>query len=108
MPRTQLTYGQLKALNDDISRLQNQSPAFFFFQGSMVEKFRNQNSMALKILESRTTEFINKYVMMDKDMQPMTEIKDGVKVYSFYSDEYRDNYLKALNNFLSQKISIDI
>jgi hypothetical protein len=108
MPRTQVTFGQLKALRDDILFLQNQSPAFYFFNTARVERFNSQNSMALKLLESRLDEFVKKYVKMDADLQPVTEEKDGRKVYCFYSDEYRENYLKALNNFLSQKISLDL
>lgn len=108
MPRTQLSFGQLKALRDDIFRLQNQSPAFYFFNLARVEKFNAQNSMALKVLESRLAEFVTKYVKLNADLQPETEMKDGVQLYCFYSEEYRQKYLGALNNFLSQKISIDI
>lgn len=108
MARTQLTYGQLKALRDDIHRLNNQSPAFFYLFQEKVKRFNSQNSMALKVLESRMDEFIKKYVKIDKDLQPVTEMRDGQQVYCFYSEEYRESYLKAINNFLSQKISVDI
>lgn len=108
MPRTQLTYGQLQQLDDDITRLQNQSPAFYYFFQARVERFRNVNVMALKVLASRLDEFIKKYVKMDKDMQPVTEMKDGKLVYCFYSEEYREKYIKEINHFLSQKISVDI
>lgn len=108
MPRTQLTYAALLSLRDDIIKQQNESPAFYFFNEAKIDRFKSQNSMALKILETRLSEFVKKYVKFDKDMQPMTEMRDGINVYSFYNEEYRQDYLKARNNFLSQKISVDL
>lgn len=108
MPKHQLNYGQLKALRDDILRLQNQSPAFYFFFLPKVERFNAVNSMALKVLESRLDEFVKKYVKFNKDLQPITEIKDGKEVYCFYSDEYKEKYLNALDTFFKQKISVEI
>lgn len=108
MARHQINFRQLKALRDDILRLQQQSPAFYFFFLSRVEKFKSLNSIALNTLESRQDEFIKKYVKQDKDMQPITEERDGQQVYCFYSEEYRQKYLDAQKNFFSQKISIEI
>lgn len=64
--------------------------------------------MALKVLESRLDEFVRKYVKLNADLQPETETKNGKQVYCFYSEEYRQKYLDALNNFFKQKISIDL
>jgi hypothetical protein len=108
MPRIEMTYAKLDALNQDIERLQNQSPAFYYFFLVRVERFRNVNKMALAVIESRTQEFIKKYVKFDKDGEPITEIKDKQEVYCFYSEEGRENYLKAIRNFMSLKISVDL
>lgn len=108
MPRFELTYGQLLALRDDIIRQQQTSAAFFYFNKSRVEKFFNQNQMALKVLKSRMDEYVKKYVKFDADAQPITEEKDGTLVYTFYSEESKEQYKKALNNFMALKISIEL
>lgn len=108
MAKHQVTYGQLKALCEDIMRQQNTSPSFFFFQKNRTERFFAQNTMAIKVLESRMNEFLKKYVKHDENQQPLTEEKDGGRVYSFESDEIKQKYLDAVNNFLSLKISIGL
>lgn len=108
MSRITVTYGQLMALRNDIRKQQNESPAFYYFNKSRTDKFFSLNNMALKVLESRMDEFVKKYVKLDADMQPMTEDVDGQIVYQFYSPDYKEKYLNAVNKFLAIKISIDL
>lgn len=108
MAKLQVTFGQLLALRDDILHQQRTSASFFYFNKTRVEKFFQLNTMALKVLQSRLDEFVQKYVMFDKDQQPITEEKEGRIVYKFYSDEYKEKYQQAVNNFLSGKISIEL
>ena len=89
MSKTQVTYGQLLALRDDILSKQRTSAAFFFFNKTRVDKFFSINTMALKVLQSRLDEYVKKYVMFDKDGQPMKEERDGKEYYRFYSDDYK-------------------
>lgn len=108
MPKQQMTYGQLLALRDDILRLQSQSAAFFYLFKARVDKLFALNTMAFKILESRMDEFVKKYVKHDENNQPCTEQTDRSLLYVFNSDEEKEKYTKALNNFLSLKISIEL
>lgn len=108
MSKIDATYNSLLSLRDDIDRLQNTSPAFYFFQRARCEKFAAQNSMHLKILKSRLDGYVTKYVQHDENQQPITEMRDGVKVYVFPSDAERKNYLDAVNAFLSLKISMEL
>lgn len=108
MSKTQVTYGQLLALRDDINRQQSQSAAFHFFNKTRIDKFFALNSMALKVLQSRMDELVQKYVKFDKDGQPEKEVKDGKEYYCFYSEDYRAKYIEAVNKFLSLRISIEI
>lgn len=108
MAKEQVTFGQLLALRDDILHQQNTSPAFFYFNKARVKKFFSLNTMALKVLQSRLDEMVKKYVMFDKEMQPITEEKDGQHIYKFYSEEGRQQFIEARNNFLNGKISIEL
>jgi len=108
MAKIQVNYGQLLALKTDIEHQQKVSAAFYFFNQSRIQKFYQLNQMALKVMQSRLDEFVTKYVMFDKDQQPVTEERDGQLVYKFYSEEYRQKYIDARNNFLSLKISIEL
>ena len=108
MPKTQVTYGQLLALRDDINRQQSNSAAFYFFNKTKIDLFFARNTMALKVLQSRMDEYVQKYVKFDADGQPVKEMRDGKEYYCFYSEEYRTKYLAAVNKFLDLKISIEI
>ena len=64
--------------------------------------------MPLKILQSRMDEFVKKHVKFDKDAQPITEEKDGKTFYTFYTEEAKQEYIKATNHFLSLPTTIEI
>lgn len=108
MSKTQVTYGQLLALRDDINLQQSKSAAFYFFNKTRIEKFFALNTMALKVLQSRMDEYVQKYVKFDADGQPVKEMKDGKEYYCFYSEECRTKYIDAVNKFLALKISFEI
>lgn len=108
MAKIDMTYGQLKALRDDILFQQNKSAFFYYFNKAKTDRFDNVNQMKLTVLKTRLDEFVTRYVKMNKDGQPETETRDGQLVYCFYSDEYRDKYLKELNHFLSLTISVEL
>lgn len=108
MPKTQVTYGQLLALRDDIIRQQKNSAAFYFFNKTKVDKFFAVNTMALKVMQSRLDEYVTKYVKFDRDGQPVKEERDGKEYYCFYSDDFKEKYQNAVNKFLSLKISIEL
>ena len=108
MAKHTITYSQLLSLRNDIINQQKTSAAFFFFNMAKVERFFSENKFPLTVMDSRMDEFVKRYVRLDKDGQPVTEERDGILHYSFYSKEYEDNYKKAIGNFLSLKITIQL
>lgn len=108
MPRTQITNGQLRALEQDIINQQRTSAAFFFFNRARVERFFSQNQFALKVMNTRLMDFVKQYVKHDENNQACTEEKDGELHFVFSTDENKEKYSAAVANFLKLKTTIEI
>lgn len=77
----------------------NNSPAFHYLNKSKIQRFRSENAMQLKIMESRISEIVDKTVMHDHNNKPVVENGE----YKFLTDEAKESYLQSINNFLSQE-----
>lgn len=108
MPKTEVTYNQLLALRDDIIYQQRRSASFFYFNKARVERFFNVNAMPLRLLETRMSEFVKKYVKHDENDQPCMEEKEGKQYFVFADADMEEKYKAAVKSFLAFKTTIDI
>lgn len=99
MGRIKITYRFLFELSNDINMQAKNSPAFHYLNKPKIERFRRENVMQLKIMESRISEIVDETVMHDHNNQPVVENGE----YKFLTDEAKESYLESINKFLSQE-----
>jgi len=108
MPKTEMNYNQLLALRDDILHHQRTSASFYYFNRARVERFFSQNTFQLHLLKTRMEEFVSKYVKHDENGQPLTEEREGTLHYLFNTEEDKEKYSAAIQNFLNIKTNIEL
>jgi hypothetical protein len=99
MARIQINYRYLFELNNDINMQIKNSPAFHFLNKPKIDRFRRENMMQLKILESRINELADKHAMHDEHNKPVIENGE----FKFFTPEAKQAYLDSINKFLSQQ-----
>lgn len=106
--RQQITNNQLIALDKDVQKQMNESPAFFFFNKTKIDALYQKNTLLFKIINERMAGFVKKYVQHDEEGKPLTEEKNGEKVYVFATEADREQYLAEQQEFLSLTIHIEL
>jgi hypothetical protein len=102
MARINITYRQLFELSNDINLQAKNSPAFAFFNKGRIERFRRENAMQLKILESRINELARNNALHDEHGVPVIENDE----YRFLTPETKQAYLDGINSFFKQQTFI--
>lgn len=98
MARIQINYRYLFELNNDINMQAKNSPAFYFLNKAKINRFRSENAMQLKIMESRINELADKHAMHNEHNKPVIENGE----FKFFTEEAKQAYLDGMNHFLSQ------
>lgn len=99
MARVTINYRYLFELTNDIRIQSEKSIAFRFLNKSKIDRFRRENVMQLKILESRISEIADKHAMHDQYNKPLIENGE----FKFLTEEAKQAYSDAVNKFLSQE-----
>lgn len=99
MARIRTNYQFLFELNNDINTQARQSAAFHFLNKAKIARFRTENAMQLKILESRINELADRHAMHDHNNRPVVENGE----FKFLTEEAKQAYIDGMNHLLSQE-----
>lgn len=108
MARFEITNNQLLALNADIQKQQNESPAFYFFNKEKIKRFYQQNTMLIKIVDKRKSELAIKYAIHNDLGEPVLEEKEGIQHYTFVNEEAENNYKEELSTILARSVTVEL
>lgn len=105
--KAEMTYAELRALDQDIRRIQ-QSPALSLFLRKYVVAFFQKNATRLEVLYKTTGDLVATYVKHE-DSKPVTAKDDKeVLTYVFNDEAAGQKYVTELQAFWNLSFQIEI
>lgn len=103
-----ITYGELSALEQDIRRQQQISPAFVIFNKEKIRRFYQQNNLRLKILQDTIKDLVSKHVLHDEKDKPVTQEVEGQLRYKFIDEGAQKEYEEKVTAFFALNIELHL
>ncbi len=106
--KTNITYAYLTALEQDILRQSQISPAFNLFHREKIKRFYQDNQLRLKIMNDTMQGLVKKYVLHDENDKPLTHDVDGQLQYKFIDEAAEKDYEVKAKMFMELTIDLHI
>lgn len=106
--KRQLTYLELKTLNDDIEQLEKERPGVAFLLEPKLSQFKRQNAINLRILKLKPSEIKNQYCLKDADNNPVIEEVDGKKLLQYPDEDSKDKATVELTEFFNRTVTVEL
>jgi hypothetical protein len=109
MARTEMPNATLYAVAIGLQQLQQINPAIAFLLKEKINRFFQQNAMLLKIIDSRRSELVKKYVKHDELGNAVTKKDEETKIeqYVFEDEKTEEEYKNAYEEFMSRYVNVE-
>ena len=103
-----MTNSTLVAIEADLKKLVNESPAFYYFFREKVKQFYQRNSIVINGIGRNKERLAKEYAVYNEAGEPVLVDQEGEKHYTFINAEAEKAFKDGLAEFLTRSIFVEI